>query len=124
MRLLELSARLFEVRAVTALQPERIGPVDRATWIRRTICVAVLTALIGSGAPYVRRSLAGPFPDRIDAFHSTNVYLEAITESGHVSERIIDVMAALPPDKPLLIFERDKDAGSSMLGMALAYLAW
>jgi hypothetical protein len=124
MRLWELGARLFRVRAVTALKPETAGPVDRSTWIRRSICAGVVAILIGSGAPPVKRALAGPFPDRIDAFHSTNVYLQAITESAHASERIVDILGALPPGKPLLIFERAKDPGSSMLGMALAYLAW
>jgi hypothetical protein len=84
----------------------------------------MVATLIGSGASPVKRALGGPFPDRIDAFHSSNVYLQAITESAHASERIVEIMAALPPGKPLLIFEREKDPGSSMLGMALAYLAW
>ena len=39
-------------------------------------------------------------------------------------ERILDVMDSLPPKKPLLIFERETTHSSSLLGMALAYLAW
>jgi hypothetical protein len=50
--------------------------------------------------------------------------LQAVTGSANASQRIIDVMDSLPPEKPLLIFERDKDSVSSLLGMALAYLAW
>jgi hypothetical protein len=124
MRLLELSSRLFAVRAVTSLKPETVAPADRLTWIRRSICVGIMALLISSSAPSVKRALAGPFPDQIDAFHSSNAYLQAVTGSAHASERIIDVMSALPADKPLLIFEREKDSSSSLLGMALAYLAW
>ncbi len=72
----------------------------------------------------MKRALGGPFPDRIDAFHSTNAYLQAVTKSANASPRILDVMDSLPPEKPLLIFERDNDPMSSLLGMAMAYLAW
>jgi hypothetical protein len=124
MRLLELGTRLFAVRAITALKRETDARDGRSTWIRRSVCVGIVAVLIGSSAPSVKRAIAGPFQGRIDAFHSTNAYLQAVTGSANASERIIDVMASLPADKPLLIFERDRDGKSSLLGMALAYLAW
>jgi len=83
-----------------------------------------MVSFLWSSAPSVRRALAGPFPNRIDAFHSSNSYLQAVTGSANASQRIIEVMDSLPSEKPVLIFERDKDGVSSLLGMALAYLAW
>lgn len=121
---MELATLLFAVRAITALKQETRAPDGRSSWIRRSVCVGIVAVLMGSSAPSVKRALAGPFPGRIDAFHSSNSYLQAVTGSANASERIIDAMASLPPDKPLLIFERERDGKSSLLGMSLAYLAW
>ena len=124
MRLWELARRVFAIRAVTALDLVADKTADGSTWTRRSICLGLVAILIVSSAPSVKRALAGPFPNRIDAYHSINAYLQAVTGSANASERIIDVMASLPADKPLLIFERENDSSSSLLGMALAYLAW
>jgi hypothetical protein len=127
MRLLELTSALFRVRAITAICGGENTPAGRstlATVIRCVICAGIIALFVWSGVPSVRRAFAGPFPNRIDAFHSSNAYLQTVTGSPNASQRIIDVMDSLPPGKPLLIFEREKDSVSSLLGMALAYLAW
>jgi hypothetical protein len=127
MRLRELSSVPFRVRAITAIQSSQGAAAVRlspARVIRCVICAGFIVLFVWSSVPSVMRALAGPFPNRIDAFHSSNAYLQAITGSANASERIIDVMDSLPPEKPLLIFEREKDSSSSLLGMALAYLAW
>ncbi len=80
--------------------------------------------MIAASLSAVRGGLRGQMPRSINPFYSTDAYLEAITGAPHASERVLDVMAGLPKDKPLLIFERDQDSASSLLGMTLAYLAW
>lgn len=47
-----------------------------------------------------------------------------ITGAPKASERLIGVVASLPKDKPLLVFERDQDPASTFLAMTLAYLSW
>lgn len=127
MRLLELTSGLFSVRGVTVVQRSEDpagGRMTLATVLRRLICAAFLVLFVCASAPSVVRALAGPFPNRVDPFHSSNAYLQAVTGSPNASQRIIDVMDSLPREKPLLIFEREKDSVSSLLGMSLAYLAW
>jgi hypothetical protein len=127
MRLLGFASGLFRVRAITAVKADAAKASrgwSAACIIRRVICGAFLVLLVASGAPPVKHALAGPFPDKIDAFHSSNAYLQVVTGSAGASQRLIDVMASLPSEKPLLIFSREKDSGSRMLAMVLAYLAW
>lgn len=127
MRLLELTSALFRVRAITAVQGSEsmaAGRLTSSAVIRWVICAGIIALFVGSSAPSVRRALAGPFPNRIDAFYSSNAYFQRITPLPNPSQRIIDVMDSLPPEKPLLIFDRERDPVSSLLAMALAYLAW
>jgi hypothetical protein len=127
MRLLELSSFLFRIRAIAAIQNGEGTSAVRLTparVIRCVICSGFIVLFVWSSASSVSRALAGPFPNRIDAFRSSNAYLQAITGTTHASERIIDIMDSIPPEKPLLIFVREKNPESSLLGMALAYLAW
>jgi hypothetical protein len=127
MRLWERGAYLFRVRAVTALQKDTGKIADgqiAGSWIRWVLISAILALLACSAAPSLKHALAGPFPTRIDPFHSSNLAIEAATGSANVSERIVEVMAYLPPGKPLLIFEQERSARSILLGMTLAYLAW
>ncbi len=91
---------------------------------RLLLCLGVFAAMIGSTLGPLRRGLGGPAPGSIDPFYSTDAYLQAITGAPNGSQRVLDVMAALPREKPLLIFMRDRDAASSLLGMTLAYLSW
>jgi hypothetical protein len=127
MRLLELTSALFKVRGITAIQSDEGIATVRLTparTIRRVICAGFIVLFVWSSASSLRHALSGRFPDRIDAFHSSDTYLQAVTGSANASQRIIDALDSLPPEKPLLIFERDKDPVSSWLGMALAYLSW
>ncbi len=127
MRLVELTSALFRVRAITAIHRNESGTAARLTAgsvIRYAICAGLVVLFVWSNAHSVIRALAGPLPDRMDAFHSSNAYLQKVTGSPYASQRIIDVMDSLPPEKPLLIFERERDPVSSLLGMTLAYLAW
>jgi len=127
MRLLELASALFRVREITAIQSNEgtaTVPLTLARMIRRVICAGFIGLFIWSSVPSVSRAFAGPFPKRIDAFHSSDTYFEKVTGLAHESQRIIDALDSLPPGKPLLVFNRDKDPISSWLGMALAYLAW
>ncbi len=127
MRLRQLSSALFSVRAITAIRPAGLAAAGRSTpavVIRYAICAGFVALFVGSGVPAVRHALEGPLPRRIDPFHSSNAYLQVVTGSANASQRILEIMDSLPPEKPLLIFERDKDSVSSLLGMALAYLAW
>jgi hypothetical protein len=127
MRLWELGADLFRVRAITALQKDTGEIADgkiAGSWIGWLVGFAILALLTYSNASSVKSAVAGPFPTRIDAFHSSNLAIEAATGSATSSERIIDVMTLLPPGKPLVIFEQERSARSMLLGMTLAYLAW
>lgn len=127
MRLWERCSDLLRVRAITALQKDtgESGDAKTAgTWIRWSAALVILVSLTYTIAPSLKHALAGPLPTRMDAFHSSNLAIEAATGSANISERIVDVMAFLPPDKPLVIFERERSARSILLGMTLAYLAW
>ena len=127
MRLWELGADLFRVRAITAL-PDDTGEIASGriagSWIRWLVIFAIFALLTCSTATSLKHAFWGSFPTRIDAFQSSNLAIEAATGSTEFSERIVDVMALLPPNKPLVIFEQERSARSILLGMTLAYLAW
>ena len=98
---------------------------DRRLSIPRLIlCLGIVAAMIGFVLPSVRSGLAGPRPHSVDPYYSSDAYIQAITGAPKASGRLLEVMAALPKEKPLLIFERDQDSASSLLGMTLAYLSW
>jgi hypothetical protein len=91
---------------------------------RRVLCAALLTAFLFFSVPTVIRGLGGSWAGPIQPFHSSDAYLQAVTGTPRSSQRVIDLLAGLPAEKPILIFVREKDSGSSLLGMSMAYLAW
>ncbi len=83
-----------------------------------------MAAFLFVNAPPVLRHLGGKWAGPVQPFHSSDAYLQAVIGSGDASQKIIDLLVDLPKEKPLLIFVRERDSGSSLLGMTLAYLAW
>jgi hypothetical protein len=92
--------------------------------MRRLLCAALIGAFVFSAAPTVIRGLGGRWAGPIQPFHSTDAYLQAITGTPDSSQKIMDLLAGLPPKKPIVIFIREKDSAGSLLGMSLAYLSW
>lgn len=99
----------------------RPGP---ASAVRLLICLLLIGSLIKSTLPSIRGGLAGPGPHSANPYYSSDSYLQMITGAPNSSERLIRVVASLPKDKPLLVFERDHDSVGSFLAMTLAYLSW
>src|SRR3954452_7672809 len=120
MTLQKFGSKIFGVRGVIALTaPITDGlaaPLSARMIAGRLAVGALLLFLVYSSAGPVRRALKGEFPKQINAYHSTDAYIQAVTGTPHASQRIIDLMTELPSNKPLLIFEREKDSASSLLG--------
>jgi hypothetical protein len=91
---------------------------------RRLLCAALLGAFLFFSAPVVIRGLGGPWAGPVQPFHSSDAYLRAITGTPGSSQRVIDLLSGLPVGKPIVIFIRESDSASSLLGMSLAYLSW
>jgi hypothetical protein len=80
-------------------------------------------AFLFSTAPTVWRGLGGQFGG-VSEFHSSDLYLQGLTDMPHCSERFIRFSATVPTQKPILIVVRKGSLQGSLMGMIMSYLAW
>ena len=90
--------------------------------------VSVWSALLGiflfQSAPIVGHAVSENKIGPIEASHSIDAYLQALTGISSGSQRLNDAVRRLPEGKPLVIFVRDQNSQSEFLGMLIAYLSW
>ena len=70
--------------------------------------------------PAIRENRIGP----IEANHSIDAYLRALTGIEHGSEKLPDILRRLDKQGPLIIFVRDENSQSEFLGMTIGYVSW
>ena len=87
--------------------------------------IVLLTAFFCVSVPKVfYRAPKGSIPPTGDtSFHTSDSFWHATGTSG-VSKRLIAFFDLAPPEKRILILDREDDLASSLLGMLTAYLAW
>jgi hypothetical protein len=90
--------------------------------------IAVWSLLVGififQSSPIVGRAVSENKISPIEASHTIDAYLQALTGISDGSQRLSDAVRSLPEGKPLVIFVRDQNAQSEFLGMLVAYLSW
>ena len=90
--------------------------------------IVVWSLLVGiflfRSAPIVGRAVSENKIGPIEASHSIDGYLKALTGIRSGSQQLNDAVRRLPEGKPLVIFVRDQNAQSEFLGMLIAYLSW
>src|SRR4029077_8452216 len=70
--------------------------------------------------PAIRENRIGP----IEANHSIDAYLLALTGIEHGSEKLPDALRHLGKAGSLGIFVRDENSQSEFLGMTVGYVSW
>ena len=90
----------------------------------RLFWTVLATALLFTSGPRIFRALVADSFGPIERFYSTDNYLGGITGASKPSQKIVEILTALPPQKPILIIVREKDEPGYFLGMTVAYLAW
>jgi hypothetical protein len=66
-------------------------------------------------------------PKRIapaEPFYSLDAYLEAFTQSGRPSARILRALASLPRDKAVILFVPNDSTESKFIALSVIYLSW
>src|SRR5438477_13097742 len=87
--------------------------------------IVLLTAFFCVSVPKVfyRAAKVSIPPTGDTSFHTSDSFWHATGTSG-VSKRLIAFFDLAPPEKRILILDREDDPASSLLGMLTAYLAW
>jgi len=83
-------------------------------------CGAYLLTSIPIIAPVMTAGRFGP----IDPFHSSNSYLEELTQTRHASERILQIVSTLPSSKTIAIALPGNDEQGAFVEEIVAYLCW
>ena len=89
---------------------------------------ALWTALLGVfvfvSAPGAWRIIVRKPQAPLISFHTSDFYLYSVTREPDGSARMLRLFEILPEKARVAIFVREDDLGSSVLAMAMAYLAW
>jgi hypothetical protein len=93
-----------------------------ALTVHRILWSGLFIALLCSGVPellrQVRRERFGP----VDSLHSIDRYVWGMNGAER-AHQVVATLSSLPGDRRIVIFVRP-DGESSMLGVAMSYLAW
>ena len=86
-----------------------------------TLCVLLGCGFLWFAAwEVVQLGRSGP----VSPFHTTDKYLDFLIGNRGGSERLTQLMAALPRDEPVAVVYRDGEDGDTLLAYLVAYFAW
>jgi hypothetical protein len=100
------------------MTPKWLASLQASVWLA-LIAVFVALAML----PLWRGVCAGYFMDA-SPFSSTDAYLRSVQPNSALSERVADVLAAAPADRPVVVFYQDDDPQAGFVAMVVGYLAW
>ena len=85
---------------------------------------SLFAVFVWISAPVVGRAIKENRIGSIEANHSIDAYLRALTGIEHGSEKLPDIFGRLGKQGSLVIFVREEDSQSEFLGMMIGYVAW
>ena len=96
----------------------------RTAMLWRIVWTLVVVAFLVSTVPTVIPGFHGQFLQLGQPYHSTDLYLQSITELPNCSTRFRELVRKTPREKSILIVVPRGSARGSLVGMVFSYLAW
>jgi hypothetical protein len=93
-------------------------------FLHTTVWAVLGCVIVFSHAPELYQDLRVGGIGPIDPNRSIQTYFQGLTGIANGPQRLGDIIELLPKGKRLVIFVRDENAQSELLGMLIGYISW